>query len=47
VLPACLGFYHRPRALEGLVDHVVGKVLDQLGVRHSLFRQWGDKSQRG
>jgi len=44
VLPACPGFYHRPRTLEGLVDHVVGKVLDQLGVRHNLFRRWGVRS---
>jgi len=42
VLPACPGFYHRPRTLEGLVDHIVGKVLDQLGIKHSLFRRWGE-----
>jgi 4-hydroxy-3-polyprenylbenzoate decarboxylase len=44
VLPACPGFYHRPRTLEGLVDHVVGKVLDQLGIKHNLFRRWGEST---
>jgi 4-hydroxy-3-polyprenylbenzoate decarboxylase len=41
VLPACPGFYHSPKTMEDLVDHVVGKVLDQIGVEHSLFKRWG------
>ncbi|MAB78945.1 MAG: aromatic acid decarboxylase [Planctomycetes bacterium] len=32
-LPAAPGFYHHPRSIEDLVDHVVGKVLDRLGIR--------------
>ena len=32
VLPAMPGFYHRPNTVEDLVDHVVGKILDRLGV---------------
>jgi len=42
VLPACPGFYHRPSTVEGLVDHIVGKVLDQLSIKHNLFRRWGE-----
>ena len=42
VLPACPGFYHRPRTLKRLVDHAVGKVLDQLGIKHILFKGWGE-----
>lgn len=41
VLPASPGFYHKPKTIEGLVDYVVGKVLDQLGIEHDLFRRWG------
>jgi 4-hydroxy-3-polyprenylbenzoate decarboxylase len=41
VLPACPGFYHSPKTIEELVDHVVGKVLDQIGVAHKLFKRWG------
>jgi 4-hydroxy-3-polyprenylbenzoate decarboxylase len=40
VLPAMPGFYHRPRTVDDLIDFVVGKVLDQLGVRHPLVRRW-------
>ncbi len=41
VLPAMPGFYHAPQTLEDLVDFVVGKVLDQLQVKHQLFKRWG------
>lgn len=42
VLPACPGFYHRPSTIEGLVDYIIGKVLDQLHLKHNLFRRWGE-----
>lgn len=41
VLPAAPGFYHRPREISDLVDFVVARVLDQLGVEHELVRRWG------
>lgn len=44
VLPASPGFYHKPKTIGDLVDYVVGKVLDQLGIEHELFRRWGDES---
>ena len=40
LVPAMPGFYHRPRRMEDLVDHVVGKALDSLGVAHELFARW-------
>lgn len=40
VLPACPAFYHKPRSVEDLVNYVVGKVLDQLGLEHNLFLRW-------
>jgi len=42
VVPAMPAFYHRPGSLDDLVNFVVGKVLDQLGVEHALFRRWGE-----
>lgn len=42
VLPAMPGFYHEPEKIDDLVDFVVGKILDQLDVQHSLFKRWGD-----
>ncbi|MCU0632183.1 MAG: UbiX family flavin prenyltransferase [Methanolinea sp.] len=48
ILPAAPGFYHRPRHIQGLVDHVVGKVLDVLSIEHHLYRRWreGEESNR-
>ena len=33
-------FYHRPQTVQDMVDFVVGKVLDRLGVAHELFARW-------
>lgn len=41
IIPAMPGFYHRPASVNELVDFVVGKLLDQLGVEHQLFKRWG------
>jgi 4-hydroxy-3-polyprenylbenzoate decarboxylase len=41
ILPAMPGFYHKPRTIEDLVDHLVGKILDQFGIEHNVFRRWG------
>ncbi|HHC72665.1 MAG TPA: UbiX family flavin prenyltransferase [Thiotrichales bacterium] len=43
VLPAVPGFYHRPTRVEELVDFVVARVLDQLGVPHRLLPPWGEE----
>ena len=42
VLPAAPGFYHRQSSIDDLVDFVVARVLDHLGVEHGLVRRWGD-----
>lgn len=41
ILPAAPGFYHRPASVDDLVDFVVQKVFDRLGVRKDLIRRWG------
>lgn len=41
ILPAMPGFYHRPEGISDLVDFVVARICDQLGVGHELFRRWG------
>jgi 4-hydroxy-3-polyprenylbenzoate decarboxylase len=40
VLPAMPGFYHRPKTVADLIDFMVAKVLDRLGVEHELVRRW-------
>ena len=41
ILPANPGFYHRPQQVEDLVDFIVARVLDQLGVPNALSPRWG------
>ena len=43
VAPPVPAFYARPRTIEEMVDHTVGRVLDQFRVEHDLVRRWGDK----
>lgn len=40
VLPPVPGFYHKPRSIEDLLRQTCGKVLDQFGIRHELFKRW-------
>lgn len=46
VLPAMPGFYNLPETIDDLVDFVVGRALDQLGVEHALTRRWGERETR-
>jgi flavin prenyltransferase len=41
VLPAMPAFYTHPKSIDDAVDFIVGRVCDQLGVAHQLFRRWG------
>ena len=42
ILPANPGFYHRPQSVEDIIDFIVARILDQLGVEHALMARWGD-----
>ncbi|MFH1820256.1 MAG: flavin prenyltransferase UbiX [Pseudomonadota bacterium] len=42
ILPANPGFYHQPQSVADIVDFVVARILDQLGVQHELMARWGD-----
>ena len=41
ILPANPGFYHRPDSVAGVVDFVVARLLDHLGIAHQLMPRWG------
>ncbi len=43
LLPPCPGFYNRPQTIEDLVDSVVARVLDHLGLAHDLSKPWKGK----
>lgn len=42
IMPANPGFYFRPQSVDELVDFMVARVLDHLGVVHQLSARWGD-----
>ena len=42
ILPANPGFYHRPQNVEAVVDFIVARVLDQLGIPQTLLARWGE-----
>ena len=45
ILPANPGFYNHPATVQDTVDFVVARVLDHLGVSHSLTPRWGEDDQ--
>jgi flavin prenyltransferase len=45
VLPAMPGFYHKPNSMDDLIDHIVGKILDQFRIGQDMFRRWGNNSK--
>jgi flavin prenyltransferase len=40
ILPPVPAFYHRPKTVDDIINHSVGKALDLLSVRHNLFQRW-------
>jgi len=39
--PACQSrFYHRPQSVEDIIDFIVARILDQLGIEHALMARW-------
>jgi 4-hydroxy-3-polyprenylbenzoate decarboxylase len=45
ILPANPSFYHRPATIQAVVDTVVGRVLDHLGIEHNLAPRWGEETE--
>ncbi|GAA6171718.1 flavin prenyltransferase UbiX [Colwellia sp. KU-HH00111] len=41
IMPAAPGFYHQPQAINDLVDFMVGRVLDHLGIAQKIMPRWG------
>jgi 4-hydroxy-3-polyprenylbenzoate decarboxylase len=45
IMPAMPGFYHEPKSIADLVDFIVARICDQLGVPHELMNRWGTESK--
>jgi 4-hydroxy-3-polyprenylbenzoate decarboxylase len=41
ILPANPGFYHHPQSVDEVVDFIVARILDHLGIEHKLMARWG------
>ena len=42
ILPPVPGFYTKPKTIDEVVNHTVGKCLDQFNIEHDLFKRWGE-----
>lgn len=45
IMPAMPSFYGQPSSLDQVLDTVVGRVLDHLGLEHDLLKRWGQKAE--
>lgn len=44
VMPAAPGFYHKPQSIDDLIDFMVGRMLDHLGIEQTIMPRWGYKA---
>jgi len=42
IIPASPGFYQQPKTIDDLVDFIVARILNQLGIEQSLLAKWGE-----
>ena len=45
LFPPIPGFYHKPKALDDIVNHTVGKILDLFEIEHNFFKRWHGKEK--
>lgn len=46
VMPPVPAFYAKPKSIDDIVDHTVGRMLDHLAVDHEMVHRWGERRRR-
>jgi 4-hydroxy-3-polyprenylbenzoate decarboxylase len=46
IMPPVPAFYYKPQTIQDIVDHTVGRMLDQFGIEHTLFQRWSGIAKR-
>ncbi len=46
VMPACPGFYNKPKTIDDLLNNVVSRILDQIGIDNELIQRWGEPKKK-
>jgi flavin prenyltransferase len=46
VLPGMPGYYNKPKSVQDMIDFVVARICDQLGVEHHLLKRWSEKESQ-
>ncbi len=47
IMPPLPAFYHKPKSIQQIIDHTVGKTLDLLDINHDLLNRWPGCSADG
>ena len=45
ILPPVPSFYHMPKTIDDIIDQTIGKVFDYIGIKHDLFKRWGEEEK--
>jgi 4-hydroxy-3-polyprenylbenzoate decarboxylase len=46
VMPACPGFYNKPKTIDDLLNNVVSRILDQIGISNDIVQRWGQPEKK-
>ena len=45
ILPPIPSFYHQPKSIQDIIDHIIGKILDHFKIEHQLYKRWSGVKQ--